>query len=522
MDLKSFQDQVFVAGAEAGFTEMEVYHERQSSFTCSVYQGQVDGYESADVTGVSFRGVYQGKMGYAFTERIAPDSVGYLIASARDNASIIGDEDEDDIFPGGGQYQEADFYARDLDSVSIEAQIELIKEIEAHARSLDSRVRDINYCAISSLSMERGICNNAGLDQSDARNNITVYLSVVVAEGGETRTGSAIRVTQDFATLKPTEIAAEAVGDALSYLGARQVANKAYPVILKNDAAAALLQTFAPVFSAENVQKGMSQLKGKVGTAVGVPGLNIVDDPFLPGGMNSRTFDAEGYPAARRDIVKDGELQTLLYNRKAARKDGVKSTGHAFKSSYKDAVGIAPSNLYIQPAGLAGAAAGQAAGAGAAGAGAGQGGEVEARQAAVAGQGGEVEARQAAVAGQGGVTGVVGQAGLSSLENRPEPPYAPLLAGIDEGIVITGLSGLHSGANSVSGDFSLAATGFYVENGAVQSPVNQMTVAGNFFEVLSSIVVIGDDLDFTVPFLGAPGYVGSPSLLIKGLSITVD
>lgn len=49
-----------------------------------------------------------------------------------------------------------------------------------------------------------------------------------------------------------------------------------------------------------------------------------------------------------------------------------------------------------------------------------------------------------------------------------------------EGVFITELSGLHSGVNTVSGDFSVAANGFYIKDGAIQYPVNLMTIAGNF------------------------------------------
>lgn len=84
---------------------------------------------------------------------------------------------------------------------------------------------------------------------------------------------------------------------------------------------------------------------------------------------------------------------------------------------------------------------------------------------------------------------------------------------INKGLIITDFAGLHSGANSITGDFSLAAKGFYIEDGIKTHPVEQITVAGNFFTLLNNIEEIGSDLKFPM------SSVGSPSIVIKELSI---
>ena len=88
-----------------------------------------------------------------------------------------------------------------------------------------------------------------------------------------------------------------------------------------------------------------------------------------------------------------------------------------------------------------------------------------------------------------------------------------LMENINEGIVITDFAGLHSGANSITGDFSLAAKGFYVKDGKRKYPVEQITVAGNFFDLLKNIKLIGNDLKFPI------SSIGSPSVIVEGLSI---
>lgn len=62
-----------------------------------------------------------------------------------------------------------------------------------------------------------------------------------------------------------------------------------------------------------------------------------------------------------------------------------------------------------------------------------------------------------------------------------------MLRGIGEGLVITEVSGLHAGANPISGDFSLLAKGYTFREGRREKPVEQITVAGNFYELLSAV-----------------------------------
>ncbi len=90
---------------------------------------------------------------------------------------------------------------------------------------------------------------------------------------------------------------------------------------------------------------------------------------------------------------------------------------------------------------------------------------------------------------------------------RPgEKDLAALLADMGNGLMITELGGLHAGANPVSGDSSLIAKGFRVAGGKQTQPVEQITIAGNFYQLLKDIRAVGSDLEFR------GGNIGSPSV----------
>jgi PmbA protein len=78
---------------------------------------------------------------------------------------------------------------------------------------------------------------------------------------------------------------------------------------------------------------------------------------------------------------------------------------------------------------------------------------------------------------------------------------APTLAGglnamlsrLGTGLLLTELMG--QGVNTVTGDYSRGATGFWVENGALQHPVAEVTIAGNLRSMFAGIAAVGDDID---------------------------
>ena len=82
-----------------------------------------------------------------------------------------------------------------------------------------------------------------------------------------------------------------------------------------------------------------------------------------------------------------------------------------------------------------------------------------------------------------------------------------------EGIYVTEVTGLHAGANPVTGDFSLSSTGFLIQEGGKAAPVKNFTVSGNFFGLLKGIEKVGTDLEFI------RGKYGAPSVLVRDMAV---
>ena len=133
--------------------------------------------------------------------------------------------------------------------------------------------------------------------------------------------------------------------------------------------------------------------------------------------------------------------------------------------------------------------------------------------------------KTAAVAGKK-TTGNASKAGYDSpVGIRPFTMYLEggdlteeeLLAKAGNGVYITSLSGLHAGADSVSGDFSLQSSGYMIENGQKTTYVKAFTVAGNFYELLKNIAALANNSHLPRA-MGSTAF-GAPSVLVEGLSI---
>ena len=88
--------------------------------------------------------------------------------------------------------------------------------------------------------------------------------------------------------------------------------------------------------------------------------------------------------------------------------------------------------------------------------------------------------------------------------------FADLLAGIDEGLLVTELIG--SGINMVTGDYSRGASGFWVKNGVIQHPVQEITIAGNLRDIFMQVAAVGTDVDYR-------GNIQTGSILIDNMTV---
>ncbi|MBP3540362.1 MAG: TldD/PmbA family protein [Clostridia bacterium] len=430
--MKDFLNRLLSTAAENGIEASEAYYVEKESFSLMRCQGDGE-YKSNQTRGLGFRGLMNGRMGYASTEAFDDEAIQQLVKGVKESAELCENDDVQILYKGGDQLPEIQLYQPQLDQVSAETKLEAAAKLEEMSSGMDERIVN-GYYGVETGKVTVRIMNSYGMDRSYTENVCAIFSQPNAKDGECVSSGGYQQLERDFSKLDVEKVAKEAVKRAVDGLHAQPVPSGVYRIVLDPEAMTSLLGVFATVFSGETEQKGLSLLSGKMGQTVAADCVTLVDDPLMPQCFDSRPFDAEGVPSRRNVLLEKGVFQGFLHNLKTAKKAGVESTGNASKAGFAGAVRVSPSNLYFEK-------------------------------------------------------------GSISLEQ--------LLKNVGDGIVINDVSGLHAGANPVSGDFSLLAKGYTLKDGKRDKPVERITVAGNFYELLKNIRCFADDLTFPGGSIGS-------------------
>jgi PmbA protein len=109
-------------------------------------------------------------------------------------------------------------------------------------------------------------------------------------------------------------------------------------------------------------------------------------------------------------------------------------------------------------------------------------------------------------------TPAVGARALHLLPGTKSPDA--ILGSVPEALYVQSVSGLHSGTNPVSGDFSVGAEGLMVRAGAFAEPVRELTIASTLQRMLADVVEVGDDLTWL------PGGAAGVTLLLADMTMS--
>ena len=247
--IKELLSQAKAAGVEAA----EAYLSESESFSAMRNNGALEDYQSNHTRGLGFRGLVNGRMGYASTEALDDESIGQLIRGVIESATLCESKDEQPLYQGGGQLPEVALYNPELDKVSPEAKLAKIEAMENQCKATDERYLN-GYNMIDTTKHTVRIANSYGMDQTYTENFCQLYCSANVKENDCVSTGGFAQISRDFDALDPIALGRDSVEQAVKGLNAEPVASGKYRVIFWNEALVSLLGVFNTIFSAETEQ----------------------------------------------------------------------------------------------------------------------------------------------------------------------------------------------------------------------------------------------------------------------------
>lgn len=289
--------------------------------------------------GIGIRVIKDNKQGFAFTSDT--DKLEKTGLQAIDNTKLT-KVDEDYSFAEVEKVNEVkNVYDNKFNDLSLDESVEFLKDTIAVASDSGCEVTGSGFSASEGRSL---IINSNGVSIEDEGTGFGLGLSVTIQKDGEIATAYNSQSSRFF-DIDGEKLANTVCDLAKSSLNTKPVETGDYDVVLDYYAAVGLLQTFISAFNGENVLRGRSILKNKLGSEIANPTLSIIDNPLLEKGMNTAKCDGEGSVSRKTDLIKDGVLNSFLYDLYNARKSNVETTSNGLRGSYLTTPMISPTNL---------------------------------------------------------------------------------------------------------------------------------------------------------------------------------
>ena len=339
-------DKFFALAKEAGIEEAELYIGESYSLSFSLFHSEVDNYSSNKSMVILARGIINGKFGTATCDSWSNEHAKYLVNEIVENAKVIENEDPAFIFEGSPKYKKVNTFNSELAKISIDEKMKKLYELEAAIKAGDPRVIEVGGVEYSESAESVTIINTKGLKLAQ-KSNYFVYIGQAVAkEGQQVKSGYELFLDNDFSKVNISKLAKEVVENTVNQLGGEACESNTYKAVLSPDVVKSFLGAYVGNADAEEVQKHSSLFIGKLNEKVASSKITIEDKP-LQRNVFSRWFDDEGVATYNKAIIKNGVLQTYLYNLTTAAKDGVQTTGNGSRGGSK--MGISTFFLQLKP-----------------------------------------------------------------------------------------------------------------------------------------------------------------------------
>ncbi len=334
-----------------GVSEAEAYASQIRMVSIGLENNQLVRARSVVEEGIGIRISIGGRIGFAYTSRLEAESVSRTAEKALKLAKAGRPDPRWAGFPEPETIPKvSETYDEEVAEVGVEEAVRLASEMLDSALKTDGRVR-VSEGALVFWTVGRAVANSLGVEASEAGTWAECFTSTVAKEAGETTPSCFEFDASRRFRLDLKRVGAEAARLAISALNAGKAEDGKYTVILGQSALLDLLiHTLIPALKADNVHRGKSPLKGRIGEKIASEVLTIIDEGLRAGGLSTWSFDDEGSPSRDTPIIVRGVLKGFLYDHYYASIDGCRSSGNARRgfASYASTPRIEPTNFKIE------------------------------------------------------------------------------------------------------------------------------------------------------------------------------
>ncbi|MCL2100304.1 MAG: TldD/PmbA family protein [Fibromonadales bacterium] len=405
---------------KSGAEQFDILAGSYDSHGVSVFNGALQNTEISNSCGIGIRIFKNQKPGYASTEKFSKESLLQTLADAISNSEYTEPLNIDlpEPAPINGKLPT---YNPKLESIDINCLLNTCLSIEKQILAADE-IKNVPDLGAEVSSSSTFFANSKGAFFKDKRNDFGIGVGAVAERSGIVKMGWYSKSGRDFDIVSTEQISGEVVSRAKELLSPKPLKGGKMPVILSKRISAKIISIYLSSFFADNAQKGLSRLKGRLGEKIASEKFSLFSEPLQPDLPGSMLMDCEGVPTAPLSIVENGVFKSFLYNLESASKEKYKSTGHGVR----------------------------------------------------------------------GFSGKAETSFINAVVPFGEYSESEILSLFPECLLVNHLEG-SSGCNSVSGEISIGAQGFWCKNGVPLHAVDNLTISANFFDMAKNIAGIGSE-----------------------------
>ena len=340
-------------GLRKKIDEIEVKISNSNSISVKIEKDSLKKAQINDDKGLSVRVIKNKSSGFSYTTSLKLRSVESCIENAT-RMAILGVPD-----PGFQSLCEPKpikhvSNTRDpkVAEIEIEKAVSIIFET-LDATKIDERIYNSSI-SFSSEVYDLTIANSRGIELEDRPGHTAINVSaeVTAKDGDEMTSGFEFQTYRFLKELNPRWIGKEAADMAINSLNAKKIETTELPIILHPLAVYKIIsQGIGQALNAESILYKRSYLVGKKNQKIGAEKVSVIDDGLLVENgipaLFSASFDGEGHPQGRTELISNGEIKNYLHNSYTAQRMNEKNTGNASRGTYKSVPSISPTNLVL-------------------------------------------------------------------------------------------------------------------------------------------------------------------------------
>jgi PmbA protein len=315
-----------------------------------VRSGEVESIERASFRGMGIRLILGGRLGFGFTTDFSHDSIDDLIGRSYEFA-LTSTPDPHAGIPEAAAIEASDLeiYDPGMVEIPLESKIDRALACEQAAYDFDKRIKHTYGASYSDQSGTVILARAASEPVSYEATHVDMTCVPVAEEHGERRMGIWYSSERFLSDMEPADILGRTAAQrAVAMLGATAVPTQKASVVFDSRTGAELVEEIFNSLDGENVLRGMSFLRERLGRQVGSDLASFVDDGRMPRRVGSRPFDAEGIPTGRTLAIDKGTIKSYFYDHRSAKKAGTSSTGNA-RRGFDSTPQIGSNNFYLLP-----------------------------------------------------------------------------------------------------------------------------------------------------------------------------